>query len=67
MKPTIAGLLDVAATFGISMQVDGDSILLEGPGDMPEPAVDALRESKPMLLDFLIKRDERWDGDRWRG
>jgi hypothetical protein len=55
MKPTVNALLSVAVTFGISMRVDGEDIVLEAQEEPPEAAVDAFKESKPLLVAFLTE------------
>ena len=60
MKPTLDGLMGITTVYGINMKLDGGDIVLWGDQRPPANALEALHESKDMLVEFLSGKGEFW-------
>lgn len=61
-----AEALKQARTAGIRIGIDGDDLVLYGPGERPIQVLDLLRQHKADILMLLRRGRDGWSGEDWR-
>jgi hypothetical protein len=61
-----ADVLRVACSAGVTVTLDGDSLLLEAMAQPPQAVLDALSHHKPAILVLLRSGQDGWTAEDWR-
>lgn len=62
---TAAEVLRLARAAGISVGIDGDSLVLEAALPPPPAVLDALSQHKPIILALLRSTSGGWSAEDW--
>ena len=61
-----AEILRVARLAGVTVTLDGESLLLEAVAEPPQPVLEALSHHKPAILAMLRSGQDGWTAEDWR-
>jgi hypothetical protein len=61
-----AKALHAARAAGITVAIDGETLLLEGAAEPPQAVLDGLARYKPAILDLLRRGQRGWSPEQWR-
>src|SRR4051794_3393553 len=54
-----------ASAAGVSLEIDGDDLVLEAPAPPPDAVLDLLSRHKPGIVALLRHRRNRWLAEDW--
>ena len=63
---SVAEALQAARVVGVTVDVDGDDLVLEAPEPPPAPVLELLSREKASIVALLRPQNDSWTGNDWR-